>query len=44
MLTRDNVLVGDDPNQVTFERDGVYTDRKTGKPVAVSRWHAGRDP
>jgi hypothetical protein len=35
MLARDNVLVGDDPGKVTFERDGVYTDQETGKPVAA---------
>jgi hypothetical protein len=34
MLARDKVLVGDDPAKVTFEREGVYTDQKTGKPVA----------
>jgi hypothetical protein len=32
----DNVLVGDDPAKVTFEREGVYTDQKTGKPVAAT--------
>ena len=36
MLTRDNVLVGDDPDKVSFERDGVYTDEMTGKPVATT--------
>src|SRR5260370_28682838 len=35
MLTRDGVLVGDDPAKVTFEREGVYTDQTTGKPVAA---------
>jgi hypothetical protein len=35
MLARDNVLVGDDPGKVTFERDGIYTDEVTGKPVAA---------
>ena len=30
MLARDNVLVGDDPANVTFEREGVYTDQTTG--------------
>jgi hypothetical protein len=34
MLARDNIVVGDDPAKVTFEREGVYTDQKTGKPVA----------
>jgi hypothetical protein len=34
MLARDNVVVGDDPSKVTFEREGVYTDPTTGKPVA----------
>src|SRR5258708_22065739 len=36
MLARDNVLVGDDPANVTFEREGVYTDQATGKPVAAT--------
>ncbi len=36
MLARDNVLVGDDPAKVTFEREGVYTDETTGKPVATT--------
>jgi hypothetical protein len=36
MLARDNVLVGDDPAGVTFEREGVYTDQTTGKPVAAT--------
>jgi CrtC N-terminal lipocalin domain len=36
MLARDNVLVGDDPGKVTFEREGVYTHQKTGKPVAAT--------
>jgi hypothetical protein len=35
MLARENVLVGDDPAKVTFER-GVYTDQATGKPVAAT--------
>ncbi len=35
MLARDNVLVGDDPAKFTFEREGVYTDQTTGKPVAA---------
>jgi hypothetical protein len=34
--TRDNVVVGDDPANVTFEREGVYTDQTTGKPVAAT--------
>jgi hypothetical protein len=36
MLVRDKVLVGDDPAKVTFEREGLYTDQKTGKPVATT--------
>lgn len=43
MLTRDNVLVGDDPAKVTFEREGVYTDQKTGKPVATTTRYTYRD-
>jgi hypothetical protein len=35
MLARDNALVGDDPAKVTFERDKIYTDQTTGKPVAA---------
>ena len=34
MLARDNVVIGDDPTKVTFEREGIYTDDTTGKPVA----------
>src|SRR5229473_571666 len=36
MLARDHVLVGDDPAKVTFEREGIYTDQATGKPVAAT--------
>jgi hypothetical protein len=36
MLARDNVLIGDDRAKVTFEREGVYTDQKTGKSVATT--------
>ncbi len=43
MLTRDNILVGDDPAKVTFEREGVYTDRKTGKPVATTTRYTYKD-
>jgi hypothetical protein len=43
MLARDGVLVGDDPTKVTFERDGVYTDRKTGKPVAATTRYTYQD-
>jgi hypothetical protein len=35
MLARDNAVIGDDAARVTFERDGVYTDQETGKPVAA---------
>jgi CrtC N-terminal lipocalin domain len=34
MLARDNAVIADDPTKVTFERQGVYTDDTTGKPVA----------
>jgi hypothetical protein len=34
MLARDNVVIADDPTKVTFEREGIYTDDATGKPVA----------
>ena len=43
MLARDNVIVGDDPAKVTFERDGIYTDAKTGKPVATTTRYTYRD-
>ncbi|HXN58687.1 MAG TPA: hydroxyneurosporene dehydrogenase [Candidatus Angelobacter sp.] len=43
MLARDNVLVGDDPAKVTFEREGIYTDQKTGKPVAATTRYTYRD-
>ena len=36
ILARDNVHVGDDPAGVTFEREGVYTDQTTDKPVAAT--------
>ena len=36
MLARDHVLVGDSPAKVTFEREGVYADQATGKPVAAT--------
>ena len=34
MLTRDGVLIGDDPSRLTFETLGAYTDSATRKPVA----------
>jgi hypothetical protein len=34
MLARDNVVIGDAPTKVIFEREGIYTDDTTGKPVA----------
>ncbi len=34
MLARDNVLVGDDPAKVTFEREGLYT--RSGDRQAVA--------
>jgi hypothetical protein len=43
MLARDNVIVGDDPAKVTFEREGVYTDQKTGKPVATTTRYTYQD-
>jgi len=43
MLARDNVLVGDDPAKVTFEREGVYTDETTGKPVAATTRYTYQD-
>lgn len=35
MLTRDGEIVADDADLVTFETDEIYTDPKTGKPVAA---------
>jgi len=43
MLARDNILVGDDPAKVTFERDGVYTDHTTGNHVAATTRYTYRD-
>jgi hypothetical protein len=43
MLARDKVLVGDDPTKVTFEREGLYTDQKTGKPVAATTRYTYQD-
>jgi hypothetical protein len=43
MLARDNVLVGDDPDNVTFDREGIYTDETTGKPVAATTRYTYRD-
>ncbi len=43
MLARDNVLVGDDPAKVTFEREAVYTDPTTGKPVAATTRYTYQD-
>ena len=39
MLAKDGAIVADDATMVTFEREGLYTDEKTGKPVAqVTRY------
>jgi hypothetical protein len=46
MLARDNVVIADDPSRVTFEREDVYTDTTTGKPVATTTrylYQAGED-
>src|SRR6202051_911920 len=43
MLARDNVLVGDEPAKVTFEREGIFTDQKTGKPVAATTRYTYQD-
>jgi hypothetical protein len=43
MLARDKVVIGDDPAKVTFERDGVYTDETTGKPVAMTTHYTYQD-
>jgi hypothetical protein len=36
MLARDDVVIADDPAKVTFEREGMYSDETTGKPVATT--------
>ena len=43
MLARDNAVVADDPAKVTFEREGIYTDPKTGKPVATTTRYTYQD-
>ena len=43
MLARDTVVIGDDPAKVTFEREGVYTDETTGKPVATTTRYTYQD-
>jgi hypothetical protein len=43
MLARDNILVGDDPDKVAFEREGVYIDQTTGKPVATTTRYTYED-
>jgi CrtC N-terminal lipocalin domain len=36
MLTRDHVLVSDDSAMVNFERENIYIDQTTGKPIATT--------
>jgi CrtC N-terminal lipocalin domain len=43
MLARDNAVIADDPSKVTFERDGIYTDETTGKPVAATTRYTYQD-
>ena len=43
MLARDGKIIADDDAKVTFERDRVAIDSKTGKPVADVTRHAYRD-
>ena len=43
MLARDHVVIGDDPANVTFERDEIYTDATTGKPVAATTRYTYQD-
>jgi hypothetical protein len=43
MLAHDNIVIGDDPAKVTFEREGVYTDETTGKPVATTTRYIYQD-
>jgi hypothetical protein len=43
MLARGKVLIGDDPANVSFERESIYTDETTGKPVAGTTRYTYRD-
>ncbi|HEX4865678.1 MAG TPA: hypothetical protein VFV02_16535 [Acidimicrobiales bacterium] len=43
MLARDNVVIGDDPAKVTFEREGIYNDQTTGKPLATTTRYVYQD-
>ena len=43
MLARDRVLVGDDSARVSFERENIYTDQTTGKPVATTTRYTYQD-
>jgi len=43
MLARDNVVIGDDPAKVIFEREGIYIDTTTGKPVATTTRYTYQD-
>jgi hypothetical protein len=43
MLARDNVVIADDASKVTFEREDVYTDTTTGKPVATTTRYVYQD-
>jgi hypothetical protein len=43
MLARDNLVIGDDPAKVRFEREGIYTDATTGKPVAATTRYVYQD-
>lgn len=43
MLARDGVVIADDPARVTFEREGIYSDETTGKPVATTTRYVYQD-
>jgi hypothetical protein len=43
MLARDNALIADEATKVTFEREGIYTDKTTGKPVAETTRYIYKD-
>ena len=44
MLAKDGVLIGDDPDRLTFETLGTFTDSVTRKPVAnITRYTYGAD-
>jgi hypothetical protein len=43
LLARDNAVIGDDPANVRFEREGIYVDAASGKPVATTTRYSYQD-